>query len=251
MKQLQLLAILIMTLLLSNNLVAQDMDLSLNLGMTPSTTSPGDLYFSYVDESPSQDNLQSERTIEQSKRAFTIGGTIGFKLESNAYFRFGLEGMLGKISGFEFNFGGGYEVYNNDKFNIKPLLMFSYGSAGLKLGDIYQNDVYIEVNRTQFYSESVAVRLDRTHFIAHPEVEFGMPVSSSTEITLNVGYQIPLSIKTSKLIFSGQDENGQDVTAKESIFASNVYLSLNGHQIRSNFIGVSGLAIRAGIKFNL
>jgi len=242
----------IVFLLLSvSNIIAQNFGISLNAGFTPTTTVPGTINFYYVDESPSQDNLQSEVIIDDNKRGFTLSATADYKMASNIYLRLGVEGLFGKVRGIELNLGGGYEVYNNEKFFIRPLLMFSTGDAGIKLGDIYQNDVYIEVNGTKFYSESVSVKLRRSHLLVHPEMEFGFIANEAIEIFANVGYQFPINIKGSFLVFDGKNQSNENTTAKESIKANNVGLYLNNEQITSNYIGVTGLAFRVGFKFKI
>jgi len=243
--------LLLLIVFISFKSLGQNYSLNLFMGFDPAKTGAGTLDFYYVDESPSQDNLSSRVEMPEKKMGFVIGGNFDYKTESNVLLRFGIKGLVGKVSGFEVDFGGGYEAFNNEKFNISPMLILTYGSAGVKLGDIYQNDVYIEVNHTQFYSESVAVRLKRKHFLATPKIAFGIPISDNMEIFSEIGYQLPLSISSSYLEFQGEDENNETKTAKESINANNVYLALNNKQIKSNYIGVNGLSINFGLKIKL
>lgn len=222
-----------------------------HMGMTPLKTSVGNLQISYVDESPSQDYIYSEVPIDKSKFGFNLGLSLDAQSASGFFIRLGIEGALNEIKEFEINFGLGFELISRERMKVRLLGMLSYGSAWINLGDIYQNDTYIEVNNTRFYSPSVAIDLNRRHFLGHPELEFAIPFKQNTslEFFANIGYQFALKVKTMHLSFTGTDINTENADASESIHANNLDLSLDGQSINSNIIGVTGISARFGISY--
>jgi len=222
-------------------------------GVTPLKKDPGNLIIHYVDESPSADNMSSEVPVKGSSLAFQMGFSIDAQFPAGGFARIGIEGALADVKEFEALFGVGYEHSWGDKFAVRILGKLSYGSAWLKLGDLYQNDVFIEVNNTRFYSESVNIDLSRRQLVGGPELElvFPLPNYKSTQIVLNAGYQFGLNISTPHLRFTGSDINNEEATASESITADNVLLILDQQIIRSNMIGVKGLSLRFGVAFSL
>jgi len=217
--------------------------------MSPVKTNEGEFFIGYVDESPSEDTLIETIHLDEKNSGLSIAMDIDYLFESNFYFKIGGEYLTNSpVSSFELNLGLGYQM-GSDKLRFRPGVNFAMGSAGVKLGDLYQNDVYIEVNGTQFYSDAVSIKLSRTHFNLEPNIELGLPVSDNLEIFGNLSYHLALSTGSNKLVFSGQDEAGQDVEAEESITAPNVYLSLNGNRVTSNFIDVDGIGFQIGIRY--
>lgn len=222
-------------------------------GMTSLKTSPGILSINYVDESPSQDNLKAKVPISEANYVFNLGVFADIQYSSGIFLRAGIEGSLGTIKSIEANFGIGYLLHSKPKYQLRLLGLFSYGSAWINLGELYQNDVYIEVNNTQFYSESVAIDLNRKHLLASPEFEVAIPFKKNKNVfmTMNAGYQFPLNAKTSHLRFTGLDINNEETSASEAITAKNVNLKLNDAPILSNFIGVKGLTLKIGVSLAL
>lgn len=223
------------------------------VGTSPSVTNSGALLISYVDESPSQDNLTNEVLISRKKRGFNIGGGADVEFQSGIFARLGLNGLLGEVKSFEVNFGVGFTRSFSEKFEMRFLGNLSYGSAWVKLGDLYQNDLFIEVNNTRFYSNSVEIDLSRKHFVGSPEVEFVFPFKQNRliEFVIGVGYQFSINVNRANLQFSGYDIYDQEVSAQESVNANNVSLYLNDQPIRSNFIGVKGILANVGLTYNL
>ncbi len=237
--------------LLTLQVIQAQWAVKVQMGLTPFVTNGGNFYIAYVDESPSRDHLTNEVYLAPKKSAFSFEFGAEYLSDALWYLEGGFQFIIGSpANGFQFNLGGGYQL-EKGKFIIRPGAVLSIGDAGVKLGDLYQNAEWITVNNTDFYSESVSIKLTRDHIAFQPKVYFGYPVSNSTDLYANLGFQFPLSIGTNYLYFSGQDKNGDDVSAKESIFADNVYLSLNDSQITSNFIKITGLVFNFGIRFKL
>jgi hypothetical protein len=234
--------------------MAQDQKLRVfgGFGFTPTETSTGDLLIRYTDESPSQDNLYNEVFIQAQKRGLNIGAGLDYVTAQNLVLRGGFEGSFGQCKSFELDLAVGFEKLVKEKFYIRPFASLSFGSAWIKLGDIYQNDLYIEVNGTQFYSNSVEIQLSRNHTVFTPEIELAYPLQyDGVEIFGNLGYQLPIRIQQNHLYFYGEDDNNASINAKESINVHNLDLHLDSNEIRSNFIGVKGIVFSLGVSFEL
>ena len=220
----------------------------LNVGARPFKLASSDIYFRYVDESPSMDNMVADIDLKESlfSTSFQLGAQ--YEMPQGIFFKLLLDGYLGQTKGLSANLGIGYSI-GKKKFHFRPQVQFSYGGHGLKLGDLFQNDVYIEVNGTQFYSESVAVKLKSRHFVFTPQVEIVFDVADNFEILAGGGYNVAISDGNPFLQFSGDDRGEESVSETESISVSNVFLRYNGEVVSSNFIELNGAAFHLGFAY--
>ncbi|NVK64161.1 MAG: hypothetical protein HWE22_06210 [Flavobacteriales bacterium] len=146
--------------------------------------------------------------------------------------------------------GIGHAVNLGQVATIKFLGVCSYGKASIGLGDIYQNEDFIEVNNIRFYSPSVEINFVRSHIIARPEIELAIPFKSSskTSVFFRGGYQFPLKIYTNRLEFRGENFYGENIREEESIFSNNLTISHNEQPITSNVIEMKGVVIEGGLS---
>lgn len=221
------------------------------IGLRPTKIDDSSINFQYVDESPSMDNIQSLINIKKKKRAFNLNLGLEYKIPSNLYFKLGVDYFPGRISGFDVELGTGY-LYEIKKIplKIKPNLVFGYGSASIDLGDINNNDLFIQVNGTKFYSNVVNVDLSNRFLEMRPAVEIAYSITNNIDISAFVKYNITLSKKRVDLIFRGDLENGDSKSEVETIFANNVYLAVNGSITENSILGLNGLNLGLGVIFN-
>lgn len=223
----------------------------LQLGMQQSTVPASDVYFGYVDESPSRDNIQRNFAIRKSSMgvAFRLGAYVDWK---KARFLLGYDGVFSSVSVNGFEFGMGYKLLDKEKFKLVPMLTMLAGQSSIKLGDIDNNDVYIQVNDVKFYSETALVRLKSNFFTFRPGVQLAVPLTHKISITGGLNYNLVLSNgKQTSLNFSGEDESGQSVNEDEVITANNVDLWINGSQQVGPLARPRGLGLVVGVLVEL
>ena len=219
------------------------------VGTRPFKLRSSDITFAYVAESPSRDNMTADVNLREAtySASLKLGGQYELP-EKRLFAKALLDIHLGQTSGASIDFGGGY-ILENGNIRFRPQLMLSYGTSGVKLGDLFQNDVYIEVNRTRFYSNSVAVRLRSKHFVLSPQAELAYAVDDNLEILAGIGYNVALSKGSPYLHFSGEDQDNESLSATESVFAPNVFLTYEGEQLRNHLIGLNFVFFQFGVSY--
>lgn len=221
-------------------------------GVKPLRTNQSTLYFAYVDESPSRDNITEEFDMPSSmySASLRLGGEYEFP--TPFFVKLQLEGYLAKIYGYSIDGGIGYAIKNKKKtFSVRPQLLVSSGMTILNLGNIYQNDLYIEVNGTQFYSNSVSTSLRSRYLLLTPQLEFGAKVSDNLELRFSAELPLPISKGDPYVYFSGADKTNNQVDATESITVPNMNLYLNNEPLRSQNINFTFPGFHVGIAYKL
>ena len=220
------------------------------LGTRPFRLSSSDIYFSYVDESPSRDFMVADVNLKPSlySASLKIGGQYQF--QNKFFVKSLLDFHMGQTNGVSLDFGGGASL-GKQRVHFRPQLMFSYGTSGIMLGDLYQNDLFIEVNGTRFYSNSVAVKLKSKHFVFSPQIELAYDATDQVEILAGVGYNLALKKGTPFLQFSGEDRENERTFETESIFVDNVSLFQEGEQLRSHLVGLNYVFFQFGVAYRL
>ena len=219
-------------------------------GVKPLRTDQSTLYFHYVDESPSRDNITEVFDMPSSMYSASLRLGAEYEFPTPFFVKLQLEGYLAKISGFSIDGGIGYAIKNKKKtFSVRPQLLVSSGLTTLKLGDIYQNDLYIEVNGTQFYSNSVATSLRSRYLLLIPQLECATRVSDNLELRFSAELPLPISKGDPYVYFSGADRSNNQVDATESITAPNMDLYLNSNQLRSQNINFTFPGFHVGLAY--
>ena len=199
-----------------------------NLGVAPLTVTKTALDFAYTDESPSQDYIESLINLKGGK--IGVVGQIGLEWESTSQwiqrvqYQFGISRQSG-MSSFLFGIGKGFGKESRFAASVDVTI----GSSYLKLGDIVQNDVYIEVNKKKFYSDEVAIKF-RNYFVGFtPQLSYSFPLSNALDLRFTGGYSYAFHTK-SGLVFKGRSQNNKKVKAKEKLTAPNVELYVEGER---------------------
>lgn len=221
-----------------------------NLGVAPLTVKKTTLDFAYVDESPSQDYIVSQINLKDVN--IGVVGQIGLEWESTSkwlqrtQYQFGKSTQSG-LSSFLVGIGKGFG--KNSRFITS--LDLTFGSSYLKLGNIYQNDVYIEVNGSKFYSNKVSIKF-RNYFVGlTPQISYSFPLSEALDLRFTGGYSYALHTK-SRLVFKGKDKNGKKEKAKERLTAENVLLNIEGlRETDPRIFGLNGPYGNVAILYHL
>lgn len=221
-----------------------------NAGIMPLIVKAANINFAYVDESPSRDNLRN--TIDLTEAQFAPGGQIGFEFSTDKFFMLRTQYHLAKsnqagFSGFLVGIGKGFGKRGRFATNLDLTL----GSAYLKLGQLVQNDVYIQVNSSTFYSKTVDIKF-RNYFAAlTPHISYDLGIGKGMNLRLAAGYSYSFNTK-SRLIFKGKDANEKREKASEELSASNVNFRVGGvRQTEVNLFRFEGLYATVGFLYHL
>jgi len=181
----------------------------------------------YVDESPSRDNIYKD--IDPIGN-LAINVNVRWQDDSpDKDFRLFLEGQgyLGSINGLAFNAGYIYSGKSQGKVRIQPEMSAILGYCSKGVGIIENNDVYIQVNETQFQNYTdVSVALRNAYLGIKPGLSFVFKTGANSEFGLGVNYQ--LSVKAGFVSFSGTGQDGNSASNFEFLSESNVGFYVNG-----------------------
>lgn len=202
----------------------------------------------YVDESPSRDNIYKD--IDPIGNV-AINLNIRWQDDTpDKAFRLFAEGQgyIGSISGLAFNAGYLYSGTNEGRVRIQPELGAVLGYCSKGVGTIQNNDVYIQVNQTQFQDYTdVNVALRNAYIGLKPGLSFIFKTGENKEIGLGVNYQI--SYKAGFLSFRGLDNNGNQASEIEYLTARNVGFYVNDHRTDKNPYSPDGLEFKMFYSF--
>ena len=201
----------------------------------------------YVDESPSRDNIYKD--IDPiGKYAVNLG--VRWTDDTPSKFRLFLEGQgyVGGIMGLAFNGGYVYSGSSQGKVRVQPELGATLGYCSKGLGEIENNDVYIQVNNTKFQDyTNVSVSLRNAYVGIKPGVSFVFNAGVEREIGIGINYQI--SYKAGFLNFRGPDSNGSQTSETEKLTANNLSFYANGYRTGNNPYNPDGLEFKIFYSF--
>lgn len=221
-----------------------------NAGVVPLTVKQANINFAYIDESPSKDNMQS--IIQLQNRMIGYGGQVGgeVELDSSTVWR-GYYQYAANSEGATSAVGFGIGKLLGRKKNKRIGVDLQFGSAYVKLGDLFQNDVFIQVNGSRFYSNSVALRY-RNYFMAvHPYFSVEKALKNNFSLRLNVGLAAGLHTK-SLITFKGSDNNGKSVKATEKLTEPNVTFIVDGEKSTSaRLFGILGPQVSVAAYYTI
>ncbi len=202
----------------------------------------------YVDESPSRDNIYKDiDPIGKYALNLNVRWTDN---TTDKPFRLFLEGQgyVGGIMGLAFNGGYAYCGTSKGKIRIQPEIGAVLGYCSKGLGEIENNDVYIQVNNTKFQDyTNVSVALRNAYIGLKPGISFVFPAGVEREIGLGVNYQI--SYKVGFLSFNGTDQDGNQASEIEYLTAKNVGFYVDGYRTDKNPYNPDGLEFKIFYSF--
>lgn len=229
--------------------------IGLRYNQTPFVVNAGNLNFSYVDESPSRDNLQTSKNWNESAQL----GFFELLLGVGNYKTFHVElgggyGENGDFRRFDFVFGiGGNKTFGpKNRLGIRYVLPMRYGNVRQYVGKIQNNASYIQVNEKQFYSPEVKVFLKTNPFIINPRVDICLRLTNWLSIEMGGGYQVNVFTTGTRVRFDGKDGTGEeasDITETEKLNASNLKLRYNGSGLSKLPMKLNGFFFNAGLFF--
>lgn len=218
----------------------------------PLTISSSNINFVYIDESPSRDNLLAEIDLKSGTQSY--GLVIGMEFSNPSGFTWSFDGTFStdgdnNLSGA--NLGFGYRIRTGKLFLI-PMVKGGIGNGNFKLGEIKNNDAFIQVNDTEFFSEEVVVKLRDQYAYVAPELNLFIPIKDKWGIQLSGSYKYAFN-RGERLSFRGYLDINNDDSAKEfeDISASNVFLSVDGQRVveQANLMEFGGFKAQFSLVF--
>lgn len=215
------------------------------LSNEPFGLTKGELTGWIVDDSPSQDWLLVDIDLANSKRATGLHAGVEYIYKSNFTWNADINFSFNK-SGRMFggNLGFGYRI-GKEKVHIIPMLKMGLGNGNFKLGDIQNEDVYIQIDETQFFGDEVEARLKDLYAYVAPELNVFFALNDHAGLQISAGYKLAKNRK-SKIEFSGTNEEDTSDTEFRSLGHSQNQLSLSGKKLteESKLIDFKGISFK-------
>jgi hypothetical protein len=187
----------------------------------------GDLYLDYVDESPSRDVING--LFELNSTRWVVPLRLGIDLNSHSDWTVGFGGtlMLGTANGIAGDVKLGKYLSNEyAMLRWRPWLKGSYGIASKYIGEMEQNDLYIQVNDVKFYSDFVSVSAGEQFYSIGFGTDLIFPISSDKVLgCFSIGYNVGTSMKPF-LKFDGKDEQERQLSSREDAMSRNVTMEI-------------------------
>lgn len=229
---------------------------SVTLGFGPRTldTTPGTILTSYVDDSPSMDNLST--TTEVFDKYSTVGINIAYQYGKykGLSHSLAIEGSLGKNEGYLIYYSLGYSFYTDigSRFLIaQPSFNIGYGENGFDVGDIENNAAYIQIRDDQYFSSSLNLNLHANIVIFGPAVDLQYLVAGNFKIFANVAYDIASNNFNPKLVFKTPNTNSRDEKRQTSveIDGDNPLVTYNGERLTTLPYKATGIRATFGVGY--
>ena len=213
------------------------------------------LYFRYVDESPSQDLISNYFDLTPNHKPIVIAPYIsyiaptGLTWDTQLEFGFSAQASTTSIqTGILKRLGKRTE----NQLITKIGAFIGRGSAKLDLGQIYQNDLYIQINGHKYYENSLDVAYRERQWTFTPQIQFEKVIANRTFLRVNAGYRLPLSYSVSDVVFTGQeDRSGERHQEAVSLNQPNIALRLNGVDQDRKLLNQRGLIVNIGVGFSI
>ena len=174
---------------------------SISGGVKLIKSDPRTITLSYVDESPSMDNLY--KSVQQSGDLAINFNARWQDDDAGKTFHLLVEGQgyIGSINGLALNTGLFYRKNFDRKFLIQPELSAVLGFSSKGLGEIQNNDVYIQVNQTQFQDyTNVNVAIRNLYYGVKPGLSFIIKTGFVSEIGFGQLLSVNIFLRLSSIV---------------------------------------------------
>ena len=203
----------------------------------------------FTDDSPSRDNITTAVSLTENNFSFLAGLGISYFFKDNIEGHIEVNGLFGQSSGLQFGLGAGYmmPVGNMSLILGLDLGVYSYQKY---LGDIINNDLYIQINSTQIYERSARTYYSNTCTTLKPNVKLISKDFNGKgwHVFGSVGYDALIARGSAKLVFSGEDEGGEVVTDSKEVSSFNFnYFEVDGVSNFDSILDASGVSFRIGL----
>lgn len=209
----------------------------------------------YVDESPSMDSFSGEKTIKEQDYGIAFDFGVQFGNLRGYHIELGGSGITGSVNFLAFHMAYGYNfaLGATNKVIFRPVLGIEFGRAKAPMGDITNNDEYIRVNDTDFYSDNVGIKIISNQGTVKPRFDFAFPFNKKeghSILSVTAGYSYNIYSNEPMIKFAGDNGSGESLRAKEKLDETNVDFSLNGARSTEKLpFNLNGPFVGIGFKF--
>ena len=227
---------------------------SFTLGFGPRIldTYPGTLFTSFIDDSPSMDNLSTTTMIEDSYTRVGLFLAFNFGKFKGLSHSVAFDISLGDHQGGLFYYSLGYSIpmeVGENTLIIRPAMNAGFGNYGFDVGELENNASYIQIGETQYFDSQLDLHLKSQTFVYGPALDLHFIVQDKFKIFANVAYDIASSNTNPTLEFSPPSSSDNDNTSSLNIDGSNPFVTYNDEKITTLPYEASGMRITVGVGY--
>jgi hypothetical protein len=207
------------------------------------------IYLRFVDDSPSKDNIATYVSLEPANTAINLGLGANVPLAENWVIHGEFAFVFGGVRGFNLDLGAGY-IVEKGNFTIIPTLDLSIISASKHLGDIYNNDLFIQFDEVKMYSSIAKVYYENYTTTLKPTIQCYLSdvLPNNLQLFASLGYNLKIGASTGSLRFTGFDIDDEAVTGYKSLNSNNVKeFEVDGFESRKSIFKANGILLNIGI----
>lgn len=226
---------------------------SITIGIGPRVlnTDPGTILTSFIDDSPSMDNLSTTTSVKDSYTRIGVFFAFNFGRYKGLSHSIAVDYTLGKHQGGVFYYSLGYSFPIEIKGNplvIRPAINAGFGNYGFDVGELQNNASYIQIGDVQYYDASLDLYLKSQTFIYGPAIDFHYILPNQIKVFANMGYDIASKNSRPYLEFN-PPSNSESGTSSLEIDGDNPNVTFNGTKMTSLPYEASGLRFTVGVGY--
>jgi len=251
-----ILLLIYFTSFIQNSVAQSSSNFGINIGVSNVTSNISNIYFAFVDESPSQDRIETQFGVENKYNPIMVSPFYSSTFDNNVEFNIKLDvGFSTDLRVFGSHLGllKKFEVIEGSGLDIGIGADLSLSGAKVYLGNIHQNDLYIRINGEDFYGSFLRTHYKERQVSINPQLRVSKVINENFSILCNAGYRVPFLSFNGNVIFQGTDtdiENGS-YAQTVSLRNQNIALYVDGEEKNKNLFTQKGLFAEIGISFNL
>lgn len=207
---------------------------------------PTDVYFRYVDESPSEDRLTVDDFLSPKRFNFGLNGDVEVVTPNRKLILFlGGHFTFGKISTDGFSFGSGYR-WTKNKFVMISGLRFKFEKGAYFLGSVNNNGEFFQVNDTKFYGDFLRISYVEKLRTISPYARIEWSWSDRINIFAYTSYNFS-NVAGRRYEFKGTLESGDSEIETKPLSADRISLLLDGFPATQLPVEYGGIEFGFGI----
>ncbi len=207
-----------------------------------------DYKFTVVDDSDSKDHLTTSGQFDGTG-AFAFGVGLETNTSEQVHREYVGEFQFGSYKLYSFQIGLGVNANLSDKLTIRPKGNIGYARTILDLGDLENNETFIQFGEKLYWAESMEVEAKHHNFIATPSVDFVFDVDDDWYATFNVGYQFVWNLGTPYVEFSSDDDD--EGSTKMDVDDNHLSFLIDNDVVDELPFSPNGFSVGFAISFNI
>jgi hypothetical protein len=234
---------------LFNHALGDSMSFQMNIGVRTIPTSKGVAVFTYVDSSPSRDNLSGR--FEFGSVKLPVYYDFGYKSKQSSMIAFGVDGYFGiKTRSFNVYLEAGKKLGSKNRKHPALIgIRIAGGSASWRIGNVPRNGSYYVINGNTHYSnKNMNMRyLDNLIALTPSIIKQFYSFGGSgfyLKVALNMGFRLAPRIK-----LTGTDTSDEFFSEKIKLSDPSVSIEFRDSETKRSPIRYSGLTVCMGYQF--